>query len=108
MNLTDLHNFENNCTVGEILCAYYNTDRNGLINSLEDDVDGMLGYWADLNNIVPSELVYAIDGGMDEIVNANGTTKFSVLNEVGSGGGWPECELTIMGYKLPMDWVIDC
>lgn len=108
MNLNELHNIETgDWSVGDILSAYYNTTTNDLFDALSDDVEGMLGYWANANNMSPGALVGHIDEQFYKVANKDNGIVFKVLKDVGSGGGWPECVLAINDISLNFDWVID-
>ena len=101
MNFSDLKSLEHDASVSKILQMFFNADSDvDLLGILEDD--DILGYWAACNDTVPSVIYDAIDASLNNVAN------FRIVKEVGSGGGWPECELSLSnGIILCMDWVID-
>lgn len=104
MNYAELKKFEkDHATVGEILSAYYDTDVDDLISVLENDVDGMLGYWANKNNVYPGELLDYIDASLDKHVDQLTDTSFYV-----SRYAFPTCVLCISpNIRMQFDWHID-
>lgn len=81
MNIETLHDFEKNTTVGVILSSFYNVvSKNDLLNSIEDDVNGMFGYWAYTNNLSPSELFDLIDYKLNDTASFIGSKEPSKLD----------------------------
>ena len=101
ITLKTLHSFESNHSVADILCAYYDSCKQRLMDSLIDDIDGMVDYWATCNDCAPSNIIDCIDCHMNDMAD------FKVLKDVGSSGGWPDCLLKIGDFEFFMDWVID-
>jgi hypothetical protein len=104
MNYAELKKFEkDHATVGEILATYYGTDVGNLISVLENDVDGMLGYWANKNSIYPGELLDYIDASLDKHVDQLTDTSFYVSRYT-----FPTCVLCISpNIRMQFDWHID-
>ena len=100
MDLQTLHSFENNTSVATILSAYYDViSKFDLFDALQDDSIGMLGYWAENNNMSPSEIFDWIDCSL------NNVAKFKV---VGSNNGYYDCKLDLGGgVVLKFDWLLD-
>lgn len=99
--ISTLKRFQYNTLVSTILREYFNVETDtDLMETLE--FDDMLGYWASCNNTTPSVIYDAIDANLDNVA------RFCIVKEVGSSGGWPDCELNLgNGIVLRMDWVID-
>lgn len=92
MDFATLKSFENNTLVGTILRTFFEVDSNkDLLNDLEDE--GILYYWAVLNDMSPSEMFDLIDCSL--MNNA----KFKLVNRDSS-------ELYLGDVKLPLNWAL--
>jgi hypothetical protein len=102
ITLNTLHSFESGCmTVSDILCTYFDVRRNRLMHTLTEDDNDMVCYWASCNDCTPSDIMDCIDSHLNDSAN------FKVVNDCGSGGGWPDCELKLGSIVLNFDWVTD-
>jgi len=99
--LSTLKRFQHSTLVSTILREYFNVETDSdLMDALEED--DLLGYWASCNDTTPSVIYDAIDANLNNVAN------FRIVKEVGSSGGWPDCELNLgNGIVLRMDWVTD-
>ena len=100
--IKDLHSFEKNSLVGEVLDAYLGTAPNRVCHSLVEDCLDETEYWANENGMSVEDFVDWVDASLRY------PAKFKVVKEAGSGGGWPECILDLDGgVIINMDWVTD-
>lgn len=109
--LSTLHDFENgNYKVKDILMQYFNADNLiELDNFMYNRYSEMVEYWCetlDLHDEDGEADIHKLSQIIDAKLNDN--AKFKVIDEEGSGGGWPDCELDLGdGVVLNMDWVTD-
>lgn len=100
--LADLHMFEKNALVEDVLSAYLNVTPDRICHALTEDEIDLTKYWADNCGMSVADLIDWIDASLRY------PAKFTVIKEHGSGGGWPECQLDLdAGAVLFMDWVTD-
>jgi hypothetical protein len=100
--LRTLHSYENGHTVEDILCSYFGVRPSRLMHTLTEDDNGEIEYWADILHIGIGELLNWIEACLKKPAN------FKVVKEVGSGGGYPDCELDLDGgVVLNFSWVTD-
>ncbi len=72
------------------------------MHTLTEDDNGEIDYWAGIFMMDVGDLLSWIEASLKK------PAKFKVVKEVGSGGGWPECELDLDGgVVLNFDWVTD-
>jgi len=100
--LNTLHSLENGHTVEDILCAYFGVRANKLVDALYEDENYDVEYWADVLKLSFDELVNILKSCLKQ------PAKFKVVREVGSGGGYPDCDLDLGdGIVLNFSWVTD-
>lgn len=99
--LNSLHSLENNHTVEDVLCTYFNVKPNRLMHTLTEDDNGEIDYWAGIFMMDICDLLDWIEACLKK------SAKFKVVKDVGPSG-WPECELDLDGgVVLKFDWVVD-
>lgn len=101
--LAQLHDYENNATVREILNGLFCTDNdNDLIQAIEEESDDLVWSWCEESNMKRVDLIDWIKASLDD------KNCFKVLSDNGPSGGWPEVQLNLKGgVKCTIDWVID-
>lgn len=101
--LAQLHEFENNTTVREILSAMFCTDNDSdLLEAIRTEDDDLVWSWCESSKMQRKDLIDWIDASLDD------KNCFKVINDEGPAGGWPEVQLDLKaGVILNIDWVTE-
>lgn len=98
--LAQLHNYENNVTVREILNQFFCTDNDAdLMNAIETEDNDIVWSWCEDSKMNKTDLIDWIDASLDD------KNCFKVLNDEGHAGGYPEVQIDLKGgVVLNIDW----
>lgn len=101
--INQLHSFENNTSVRNILYALFDVNSDdALIKSLNEEDDDLVWSWCNESDMDRKDLIDWIDASLDH------KAKFKVLNDNGPAGGWPAVQLDLDGgVTFTFDWVTE-
>ena len=103
MSLSELYLYEDNCTVADVLMAYYGVDnvKDLIVEILSESNIDVLYYWAVSNDMAPSDIFNLIENHLEDIAH------FNVISDYNNVTGYPECCLSIEKIPLFMEWALD-
>ena len=112
MNVNTLKSYEHNTSVSEILSSYLMCKPELIIQTLVGDVqdtaNGLLEYWAEINNTEPFNVLDTIEWSLRIDVS-----EFKFISVSPDGAGGFNCKIANTVLKLtndiiiPLEWMLD-
>lgn len=112
MNINMLKSYEHNTSVSDILSSYLMCKPELIIQTLVGDVqdtaNGLLEYWAEINNTEPFNVLDTIEWSLRRDISE---FKFISISQDGTGGF--NCQIANTVLKLtndiiiPLEWMLD-
>lgn len=112
MNINTIKSYEHNTSVSDILSSYLMCKPELIIQTLVGDVqdtaNGLLEYWAEINNTEPFNVLDTIEWSLRRDVSE---FKFISISQDGTGGF--NCQIANTVLKLtndiiiPLEWMLD-
>ena len=112
MNINTLKSYEHNASVSDILSSYLMCKPELIIQTLVGDVqdttNGILEYWAEINNTDPFNVLDTIEWSL-----RRGIAEFKFISVSPDGTGGFNCKTANTVLKLtndiiiPLEWMLD-
>ena len=112
MNINTLKSYEHNTSTSDILSAYLMCNPELIIQTLVGDIqdmtNGLLEYWAEINNTEPFNVLDTIEWSLRRDISE---FKFISVSQEGAGGF--NCQIANTVLKLtndiviPLEWMLD-
>lgn len=112
MNINKLKSYEHNTSASDILSAYLMCNPELIIQTLVGDVqdttNGLLEYWAEINNTEPFNVLDTIEWSLRIDVS-----EFKFISVSPDGAGGFNCQIANTVLKLtndiiiPLEWMLD-
>ena len=112
MNINTLKDYELNTSVSDILSSYLMCESELIIQTLVGDVqdttNGLLEYWAEINNTDPFNVLDTIEWSLRRDVSE---FKFISVSPDGAGGFHCQTANTVLKLTndiiIPLEWMLD-
>ena len=112
MNINMLKSYEHNTSVSDILSSYLMCKPELIIQTLVGDVqdttNGLLEYWAEINNTEPFNVLDTIEWSLRRDISE---FKFISISQDGTGGFHCQIANTILKLTndiiIPLEWMLD-
>ena len=112
MNINTLKSYEHNTSVSDILSAYLMCESELIIQTLVGDVqdtaNGLLEYWAEINNTEPFNVLDTIEWSLRRDIAG---FKFISVSPDGTGGFHCQTANTVLKLTndiiMPLEWMLD-
>ena len=112
MNINTLKSYEHNTSTSDILSSYLMCNPELIIQTLVGDVqdttNGLLEYWAEINNTEPFNVLDTIEWSL-RIDTAE--FKFISVSQEGTGGFHCQIANTVLKLTndiiIPLEWMLD-
>ena len=112
MNINTLKSYEHNTSASEILSSYLMCKPELIIQTLVGDVqdttNGLLEYWAEINNTEPFNVLDTIEWSLRIDVSE---FKFISISQDGTGGFNCQTANTVLKLTndivIPLEWMLD-
>lgn len=112
MNVNTLKSYEHNTSASEILSSYLMCKPELIIQTLVGDVqdttNGLLEYWAEINNTEPFNVLDTIEWSLRRDIS-----EFKFISVSPDGAGGFHCQIANTVLKLtndiiiPLEWMLD-
>ena len=112
MNINTLKSYEHNASASEILSSYLMCKPELIIQTLVGDVqdtaNGLLEYWAEINNTEPFNVLDTIEWSL-----RRDASEFKFISVSPDGTGGFNCQIANTVLKLtndiiiPLEWMLD-
>ena len=112
MNINTLTDYEHNASVSDILSSYLMCESELIIQTLVGDVqdttNGLLEYWAEINNTEPFNVLDTIEWSLRRDI---AEFKFISVSLDGTGGFHCQTANTVLKLTndiiIPLEWMLD-
>ena len=112
MNINTLKSYEHNTSTSEILSSYLMCKPELIIQTLVGDVqdttNGLLEYWAEINNTEPFNVLDTIEWSLRRDISE---FKFISVSQDGAGGFNCQTANTVLKLTndiiIPLEWMLD-
>ena len=112
MNINTLKSYEHNASVSDILSEYLMCKPELIIQTLVGDVqdttNGLLEYWAEINNTDPFNVLDTIEWSLRRDISE---FKFISISQDGTGGFNCKIANTVLRLTndiiIPLEWMLD-